>query len=157
MVVLASSTPPDSCTRAAAGALADAGVSSVAAVPSGTGVPRVAMFSLSVIGIPSIGPSGSPSCQRASDAFASARTPVGANAYKACSAGSRASILASAASVTSTGESVRARYSAASSTAVQFSASVMTTASYSLVSGDGDWVVESWSAVWTVGDQPYPG
>ncbi|MNV38890.1 hypothetical protein D3C71_1304530 [compost metagenome] len=53
MVVLPSSTAPASRMRAAGGASAAAGVSSVAAVPKGTGVPRVAMFSLMVAGTPS--------------------------------------------------------------------------------------------------------
>jgi hypothetical protein len=44
----------------------------LAAVPTGTGVPRVAMFSLIVDGTPSIGPSGSPFAQRASEARAAA-------------------------------------------------------------------------------------
>src|SRR3954470_15518151 len=125
MVVLASRTPPDSRTRAAAGASSAAGTRAVAAVPSGTGVPRVAMFSLSVNGTPSIGPSGSPAAQRASDAFASSRAAEGSYAYNACSSGSRASMRARTASVTSTGESVFARYRATSSTAVRSGSSVM--------------------------------
>ena len=53
MVVLPSTTAPASRMRAAGGASALAGVRSVAAVPSGTGTPRVAMFSLMVAGTPS--------------------------------------------------------------------------------------------------------
>ena len=56
--------------RAAGGASAGAGVSSVAAVPSGTGTPLVAILSLMVIGTPSSAPCGSPCRQRASDRLA---------------------------------------------------------------------------------------
>ena len=49
----------------AAGALRAAGISSVAAVPSGVGSPCVAMLSLMVTGTPSSGPSGRLRCQRA--------------------------------------------------------------------------------------------
>ena len=58
MVVLARITAPASRTRAAAGASAAAGTSWVAAVPSGTGTPLVAMFSLMVMGTPSSAPLG---------------------------------------------------------------------------------------------------
>ncbi len=75
MVVLARITAPASRTRAAAGASAAAGTSSVAAVPSGTGTPLVAMFSLMVMGTPSSAPCGAPCCQRFSDALACRRAP----------------------------------------------------------------------------------
>jgi hypothetical protein len=52
-----------------------AGVMSLAAVPSGTGTPLVAMFSLMVIGTPSSAPCGLPACQRFSDALAALRAP----------------------------------------------------------------------------------
>ncbi|MOA28599.1 hypothetical protein D3C78_1495520 [compost metagenome] len=84
MVVLPSSTAPASRMRAAGGASAAAGVRSVAAVPSGTGTPRVAMFSLMVDGTPSsVWPpadSGSPFIQRASEARAIASAPSGSSA-----------------------------------------------------------------------------
>ena len=73
MVVLARMIAPASRTRAAAGASAAAGTSSVAAVPSGTGTPLVAMFSLMVMGTPSSAPCGLPSCQRFSAAWACLR------------------------------------------------------------------------------------
>jgi hypothetical protein len=68
-------TAPDSRIRAAGGASFAAGTSRLAAVPTGTGVPRVAMFSLIIDGTPSIGPSGSPFSQRASEARAAASAP----------------------------------------------------------------------------------
>ena len=43
------------------------------AVPSGTGTPSVAMFSLIVMGTPSSAPCGAPVCQRASEALAALR------------------------------------------------------------------------------------
>ena len=75
MVVLARMTAPASRTRAAAGASSAAGTRSVAAVPSGTGTPLVAMFSLMVMGTPSSAPCGLPACQRFSDALAALRAP----------------------------------------------------------------------------------
>ena len=63
IVVLATITAPASRNRAAGGASAAAGTSKVAAQPSGTGTPRVAMFSLTVTGTPSSG-SASLRCQR---------------------------------------------------------------------------------------------
>ena len=56
MVVLVMKTAPASRRRAAGGASAAAGVSTVAAQPSGVGTPWVAMFSLRVTGTPSRGP-----------------------------------------------------------------------------------------------------
>ena len=73
MVVLARTIAPASRTRAEAGASDAAGTSSVAAVPSGTGTPRVAMFSLMVTGTPSSAPCGEPFRQRASDSRAALR------------------------------------------------------------------------------------
>jgi hypothetical protein len=74
---LASSTAPASRQRAAGGASSAAGVSNDAAVPTGIGVPRVAMFSFKVPGTPSSGDSGWPSLQRASLARASASARSG--------------------------------------------------------------------------------
>ena len=79
IVVLASSTAPASRRRAAGGASAAAGTRSVAAQPSGTGVPRVAMFSFTVQGTPSSAPAV-PERQRASDARACASTASGSKA-----------------------------------------------------------------------------
>ena len=69
---------PASRSRAAGGASAGAGASSLAAVPSGVGSPRVAMLSLIVDGTPSSGPIGSPFAQRASEARASLSARSGA-------------------------------------------------------------------------------
>ena len=66
--------------RAAGGASFAARTSRLAAVPTGTGVPRVAMFSLIIDGTPSIAPSGSPFSQRASDARAAASAASGSSA-----------------------------------------------------------------------------
>src|SRR5947209_9089942 len=63
-------TAPASRRRATGGASSDASVSVVARVPSGTGTPFEAMFSLTVTGIPSSGLRGRPSRQRASEARA---------------------------------------------------------------------------------------
>src|SRR5207253_3666443 len=72
-------TAPAARSRAAAGASSEAATSVVAAVPCGTGVPRVAMFSLTVTGTPSSAPAV-PSRQRCSDSCAAARAPSGSNA-----------------------------------------------------------------------------
>jgi hypothetical protein len=77
---LPSITAPASRSRAVGGASSGAGTSSVAAVPSGIGTPRVAMFSLIVTGTPSIALSGVPACQRASDRAAIASAPSGSKA-----------------------------------------------------------------------------
>ena len=108
IVVLPRITAPASRTRAAGGASEAAGVRSLAAVPSGVGTPRVAMFSLMVIGTPSSAPLGAPAFQRASDALAWVRAPSGSKAYIAFSFGSQASMRAMTASTTSTGDRVRA-------------------------------------------------
>ncbi len=59
IVVLAKMTAPSSLSRAAAGASASEIVWGVAAVPIWYGSPAVAMFSLTVTGIPSSKPRGS--------------------------------------------------------------------------------------------------
>jgi hypothetical protein len=69
---LANRTAPLSRSRAAAGASAIAGTSGLPAVPSGTGTPSVATFSLTVAGTPSRLPMGVPASQRASLARAAA-------------------------------------------------------------------------------------
>jgi hypothetical protein len=79
IVVLLKMTAPAARNRAAAGASSAAGTSSVAAVPWGTGVPRVAMFSLTVTGTPSSGPAV-PARQRSSDSRAASRAPAGSSA-----------------------------------------------------------------------------
>ncbi len=67
-------TAPAARMRAAGGASSVRGVMSLTAVPKGMGTPRVAMFSLMVIGTPSSDTpftvSGSPRRQRSSDARA---------------------------------------------------------------------------------------
>lgn len=80
IVVLLKMTAPAARRRAAAGASSAAGMSSVAAVPCGTGVPRVAMFSLMVIGTPSSAPTGSLRSQRRSDSRAASRAAMGSRA-----------------------------------------------------------------------------
>ena len=104
MVVLARSTAPASRRRAAGGPSSAAGRSVVAAVPSGSGKPRVAMFSLMVTGTPSSGPSGAPSRQRASEAAAWASAASGSAAQVACRCGSQHAMWASTACTTSVGE-----------------------------------------------------
>ena len=79
MVVLQTMTAPASFKRAAGGASALAGVRSVARVPSGTGSPWVAMFSLIVTGTPSSAPQGALERQRVSLARACARASSGRN------------------------------------------------------------------------------
>ena len=70
-MVLASRIAPASRSRAAGGASSSSGTGRLAAVPSGVGVPRVAISSFSVTGTPSSGPAV-PRCQRSVDAAASA-------------------------------------------------------------------------------------
>jgi len=72
IVVDPSTTAPDSWTRAVTGASAAAGGAWVPATPEGIGMPLRAMFSLSVTGTPSIGPSGSPRAHRVALAAAAA-------------------------------------------------------------------------------------
>ena len=108
MVVLATITAPASRTRAAGGASAAAGASATARVPSGTGSPAVAMFSLTVIGTPSSAPQGSPLAQRASLVRACASASSGRSSQVAAMCGSQRSICASTACATSRGENVRA-------------------------------------------------
>jgi hypothetical protein len=73
LVVLANRTAPASRTRAAGGASSVCGVRSPAAVPIGFGTPFVAINSLTVTPIPSIGLSGAPASHRASAARAALR------------------------------------------------------------------------------------
>jgi hypothetical protein len=77
---LARITQPASRSRAVGGASSAAGTSSVAAVPSGMGTPREAMFSLIVTGTPSSADSGCPARQRAWLARAAARAASGSKA-----------------------------------------------------------------------------
>ncbi|MCY1223456.1 hypothetical protein D3C87_1155310 [compost metagenome] len=104
MVVLLTMTAPASFRRAAGGASAAAGMRSTAAVPAGSGSPRVAMFSLIVVGTPSSGPRASPRCQRCSEARACSSAASGRNSHVACSRGSQCSMRAMTARVTSTGD-----------------------------------------------------
>ncbi len=79
-MVLAKITAPASRRRAAGGASTGLGATSRrAAVPSGIGTPRVAMFSFTVAGTPSRA-SAAPRIQRASDSRAAARAASGAKA-----------------------------------------------------------------------------
>jgi hypothetical protein len=75
----------------------------VAAVPSGTGTPRVAMLSLTVAGTPSSG-RASPRRQRVSLSRAAASAASASSAQVACSTGSQRSTCASTARTASTGE-----------------------------------------------------
>jgi len=106
---LASSTQPASRRRAAGGASSVAGTSTLAAVPSGSGTPRVAMFSLMVQGTPSSGDSGAPARQRCSDCRAWASAASVSSAYSACSCGSQRSMCASSARTASTGDAAPLR------------------------------------------------
>src|SRR3984885_5970841 len=119
MVVLEKMTAPASRRRAAGGESAGAGTSAVVAVPSGTGVPLVAMLSLIVTGTPSSRPIGSPLFQRSVEALAVKRAPSGSNAYSALMCGSHTAICASTSSSTSDGENCRARKPATRSTALR--------------------------------------
>src|ERR1700726_2606718 len=119
MVVLEKITAPASRKRAAGGASTAAGTSLVAAAPSGTGVPLVAILSLIVTGMPSSGPIGSPACQRSVEAFATTRAASGSKAYSALMCGSQTAMCASTSSSTSDGENCRARKPAIRSTALR--------------------------------------
>src|SRR4051794_7709694 len=119
MVVLEKITAPASRSRAAGGASTVEGTSFVAAAPSGTGTPLVAMLSLIVAGTPSSAPTGSPLCQRSVEAFAMARAPSGSNAYNALICGSHTAICVSTSSSTSLGENCLARKPAIRSTALK--------------------------------------
>src|SRR6202023_3939437 len=119
MVVLEKITAPASRKRAAGGASTAAGTSLVAAAPSGTGGPLVAIVSWTVTGMPSSGPIGSPACQRSVEAFATARAASGSKAYSALMCGSHTAICASTSSSTSDGENCRARKPAIRSTALR--------------------------------------
>ncbi|CAB4652206.1 unannotated protein [freshwater metagenome] len=94
---------PASRTRAAGGASADAGVSTVDAAPKGIEVPLVAIFSLIVIGTPSRAPIGSFFIHRFELASAWAIAPSRSWPHNALTAGSRNSILEITASITSRG------------------------------------------------------
>src|SRR5258705_4027858 len=121
MVVLPRIPAPASRMRAAGGASsACAGASSFARVPIGAGSPRVAMFSLSVSGTPSSGPSASPARCRASAARACASAASRCTRYMALMRGSQVSMRSRSARVTSTGESSRREYPLASCAAVRF-------------------------------------
>jgi hypothetical protein len=109
MVVFETITAPASFSRAAGGASVAAGRSSTAAVPAGIGSPRVAMFSLIVVGTPSSRPSGSPRRQRASEARACSSAASGRSSQVACSFGSQRAMWSSTARVTSTGERLALR------------------------------------------------
>src|ERR1700694_1247474 len=119
MVVLEEITAPPSRKRAAGGASAAAGISLVVTAPRGAGTPLVAIFSLSVAGTPSSGPTGWSFRQRSVEAFAVARAPSGSNAYSALMCGSHLAICASTSSSTSAGANCLARKPAIRSTALR--------------------------------------
>src|SRR3984893_18029919 len=119
MVVLEKITAPASRRRAAGGASIAAGTSLVVTAPRGTGTPVVAIFSLTVAGTPSSGPTGWSFRQRSVEAFAVARAPSGSNAYWALMCGSHLAICASTSSSTSAGENCLARKPAIRSTALR--------------------------------------
>src|ERR1700741_5391701 len=74
VVVLPSSTAPDSRSRATEGASSSQGwPGSTALEPRSVDQPLVTSRSLTVAGTPSTGPAGAPLCQRASEARAAAR------------------------------------------------------------------------------------
>jgi hypothetical protein len=77
IVVLEKMIAPASRNRAGGGASCPAGLSGIAAVPSGTGTPFEAMFSFTVTGTPSSDPTAEPLAHRAVDAAASARAVSG--------------------------------------------------------------------------------
>src|ERR1700730_8592373 len=84
MVVLEKITAPASRRRAAGGASIAAGTSLVVTAPRGTGTPLVAIFSLTVAGTPSSGPTGWSFRQRSVEAFAVARAASGTSAGENC-------------------------------------------------------------------------
>ncbi len=98
-----------------------AGAESPAALPSGSGSPRVAMFSLTVQGTPSSADSGWPARQRRSLAPAAASTAAsaasGSKPHNAFNAGSQRLAWSTSARSTSRGETSPRRYSAASASA----------------------------------------
>src|ERR1700694_2221994 len=116
MVVLEKMTAPASRKRAAGGASAAGGTRLVVTAPRATGTPLVAIFSLTVAGTPSSGPTGWSFCQRSVEAFAAKRAPSGSNAYSALMCGSHLAICASTSSSTSAGENCLARKPAIRST-----------------------------------------
>jgi len=73
-------------------------------VPSGMARPRVAMFSFSVTGTPSSGPTAVPASHRASDARAMASASSALKSQVACRNGSQRSTCATTAVATSTGD-----------------------------------------------------
>ncbi len=77
IVVFENMIAPASRKRAGGGASCGIGVNGIAAVPSGIGTPFDAMFSLTVTGTPSSGPTGAPLAQRSVEATASFRAASG--------------------------------------------------------------------------------
>ena len=107
MVVLPRMTAPVSLSRATGGASSSHGWSGFVRVePRSVGQPRVKNRSLMVTGTPSSRPTGSPFCQRASEARADLSAPSGSRRVKALSLGSSRSSRCRIALVTSTGDSV---------------------------------------------------
>jgi hypothetical protein len=106
VVVLPSSTDPDSRSRATAGASSVHGpAASSSRLPRSVGQAVVSSRSLIGAGTPSNGLSGRPSRHRRSDFRAAASAASESTRTNACTAGSRAAIVSRAARVTSTGES----------------------------------------------------
>ncbi len=110
VVVLPTSTPPCSRTRATAGASTSQGPSgSMEYEPRSVGQSRVSSRSLIDTGTPSSAPHGSPRAQRASDARADFTAAASSTRQNALTRGSSRAIRANTAVVASTGDSVRAR------------------------------------------------
>ena len=96
---------PAARKRPTIGASSATGVSSVACEPSRVGQPLTLVVSLIEVGTPSRGDSGSPFCQRASEARAAARAPSASRRTRKLRCGCRRSARFSVLSTTSTGES----------------------------------------------------
>ena len=108
MQVLPSMTAPCSRRRATAGESACAGAGSVVVEPRRVGSPLTQMLSLIEDGTPSIGPSGLPARQRASDSAAAFEAVSESTTTKALMAVWR-SMRARQSRATSTGESAPRR------------------------------------------------
>ena len=110
VVVLPTSTPPCSRTRATDGASTSHGpAASIECDPRSVGQPRVSSRSLIDTGTPSSTPHGSPRAHRSSDARAAVSAAASSTRQNALTRGSSRAMRASTALVASTGDSVRSR------------------------------------------------
>src|SRR4029077_3737232 len=109
IVVFEKMIAPASRNRAGTGESCAAGVSGSATVPSGVGTPFEEMFSFTVTGTPSSGPSGAPLAQRPVEAIASVRALSGSYEYSALRCGSQRAMWLSTAAKTSDGDNDFAR------------------------------------------------